>query len=94
MRRSIVNGAQRRYKPRESPIVPVVHPNGSMHDHRFADEATCSDVEQAVSVEETRGEARLMIRGDRSMVRERMYGDVWTRVALVDRLIRFASETS
>ena len=25
------------------------------------------------------------------MLRERMCGDVWTRVALVDRLIRFAS---
>ena len=55
---------------------------------------TCSEVEQAVSVEERTGEARLMIRGDRSMAKERMYGDVWTRVALVDRLICFASETS
>ena len=57
--------------------------------------ATCSEVEEAVSQhDEKKDEGRLMIRGGRSMVRERMYGDVWTRVALVDWLIRFASETS
>ena len=99
-RRSIVNT-----EPSvDTKPTPIAHrpPGGrfrrcTAHIHRFAQPRTCSEVEEAVSQHDhRRGEMKdvghLMLRGGRSMVRERMYGDVWSRVARVDRwveLLRF-----
>ena len=83
------HGAQRRYqththRPSLSPW-PIQTVQRAYPSVRIA---TCSEVEEAVSQHDhRRDEGRLMIRGSRSMVRERMYGDVWSRVARVDRWV-------
>ena len=83
------HGAQRRYQTHthrpSSPPWPIQTVQRAYPSVRTA---TCSEVEEAVSQHDhRRDEGRLMIRGGRSMVRERMHGDVWSRVARVDRWV-------